>query len=100
VLLPVVKAWFLSRLRAGRRSGRSRSSKAGSWVAAARVIRDPAVHRQVLQDVYPLRSRRVTRCASDSFSLLGPKGNAEFLAWMAHHPEMRKAVEDLLNGLF
>jgi 23S rRNA (cytidine1920-2'-O)/16S rRNA (cytidine1409-2'-O)-methyltransferase len=54
------------------------------------VIRDPEIHKQVLLDV-------LTFAQNEGFGirglvkspLLGPKGNAEFLAWMdqASNPE-------------
>lgn len=64
------------------------------------VIRDPEIHRQVLVDV-------LTFAKSEGFglrglvksSLLGPKGNAEFLAWLGLEPN-DVVVEDLVNGLF
>ena len=48
------------------------------------VIRDPEIHRQVLQDVLAFAGsegwgvRGLVRSP-----LLGPKGNAEFLAWLS-----------------
>ena len=63
------------------------------------VIRDPEVHKQVLNDV-------LTFATQEGFALrgliksplLGPKGNTEFLIWM----DLRgggKSVEELVNNL-
>lgn len=88
LLLPVVKRWLTSdelaargiltlikpQFEAGRRDvGRGKG-----------VIRDPRLHRQILLEVLTsaqdegLRVRRLMRSP-----LLGPKGNVEFLAWLA-----------------
>ena len=64
------------------------------------VVRDPEVHRQVLLDV-------LTFAKAEGFglrglvksTLLGPKGNAEFLVWMDMNPN-EAMVEHLVNGLF
>jgi 23S rRNA (cytidine1920-2'-O)/16S rRNA (cytidine1409-2'-O)-methyltransferase len=64
------------------------------------VVRDPEVHRQVLVDV-------LTFAKSEGFgihglvksTLLGPKGNAEFLVWLDMNPNDTVA-EDLVKGLF
>ena len=64
------------------------------------VVRDPEVHRQVLIDV-------LTFAKAEGFglrglvksSLLGPKGNAEFLVWMDMNPS-EAVVEEFVNGLF
>jgi len=63
------------------------------------VIRDAAVHRQVLLDVLTFAQR-------DGFSLrglirsplLGPKGNAEFLAWLGF--EEGKDLQQLVDECF
>ena len=49
------------------------------------VIRDPQIHRQVLLDVlaYALQDGYIVRGLLRS-PLLGPKGNAEFLAWLSY----------------
>jgi hypothetical protein len=48
------------------------------------VIRDPEIHRQVLLDVltYAVQDDYMARGLLRS-PLLGPKGNAEFLAWLS-----------------
>lgn len=62
------------------------------------VVRDPEVHRQVLLDV-------LTFAKAEGFglrglvksSLLGPKGNAEFLVWLDVNPN-EAVVEELVNS--
>jgi 23S rRNA (cytidine1920-2'-O)/16S rRNA (cytidine1409-2'-O)-methyltransferase len=64
------------------------------------VVRNPEVHRQVLVDV-------LTFAKSEGFgihglvksTLLGPKGNAEFLVWLDMNPN-NTVAEDLVKGLF
>ncbi|HEY9153229.1 MAG TPA: SAM-dependent methyltransferase, partial [Anaerolineales bacterium] len=63
------------------------------------VIRDAAIHRQVL-------SNMLTFAQGEGFAvrglirspLLGPKGNAEFLAWLGF--DNGKDVPELINSLF
>ncbi len=86
ILLPVFKAWF------GPQGGQALvlvkpQFEAGRKLAAKGkgVIRDPEVHRQVLEDVLAF-------AVEEGFGLLGlarspltgPKGNVEFLAWLAY----------------
>ena len=91
ILLPVVKKWLAPSLPSG--EGRrgdvivliKPQFEAGKKDVARGdgVIRDAAIHRQVLLDV-------LTFAQGEGFSvrglirspLLGPKGNAEFLAWL------------------
>lgn len=91
ILLPVIKRWLANPLtgpvdvvtlikpqfEAGRRE-------------AARgegVIRDPAAHRRILQDVltFAVETGFGLRGLAKS-PLRGPKGNVEFLAWLDLHP--------------
>ncbi len=82
VLLPVARGWFEGRrgavialIKPQFEAGREVVARGGG------VVRDPAVHRQVLRDLF-------TFLEGEDFSirglirspLLGPKGNAEFLA--------------------
>lgn len=110
VLLPVVRRWFeafpLSSFPARRRkeernilalikpqfeAGRKDVSKGDG------VIRNPEIHKQVLKDV-------LSFAQSEGFGLqgliksplLGPKGNVEFLLWMALTPN-DVLVEDLVS---
>lgn len=98
VLLPVVKGWFgLQRVKASPASqpiarhgdilalikpqfeaGRAQAARGDG------VIRDPEVHRQVLRDVLEFAGREEYKIEGLIRSpLLGPKGNAEFLAWLS-----------------
>jgi 23S rRNA (cytidine1920-2'-O)/16S rRNA (cytidine1409-2'-O)-methyltransferase len=53
------------------------------------VIRDPAIHRQVLLDILNFAQQQGFRIHGLIKSpLLGPKGNVEFLVWLDQaHPE-------------
>jgi 23S rRNA (cytidine1920-2'-O)/16S rRNA (cytidine1409-2'-O)-methyltransferase len=103
VLLPVVKAWFrqqaegqvIALVKPQFEAGRSQVARGEG------VIRDPAVHRQVLQEVlsFALQEEYCLRGLIRS-PLLGPKGNTEFLAWMAFPRGEGKTVEDLLDEVF
>ncbi len=108
VLLPVVKAWLppngddgsipvgavialvKPQFEAGRRqAGRGRG-----------VIRDPAIHRQVLLDVleHARREGYALRGLLRS-PLTGPKGNVEFLAWLEHPGEQQASLEGMVEAL-
>ncbi len=100
ILLPVVKKWLGPNLSVPPSlRGKGDEGGPGQIIALIKpqfeagradvkrgkgVIRDPEVHRQVLLDV-------LTFARSEGFSLrglirsplLGPKGNAEFLAWLS-----------------
>jgi 23S rRNA (cytidine1920-2'-O)/16S rRNA (cytidine1409-2'-O)-methyltransferase len=112
VLLPVVKKWLIPSLP--RFSEKMGGDTEGGLIALIKpqfeagrrevsrgdgVIRDAAVHRQVLLDVLTFAQR-------DGFSLrglirsplLGPKGNAEFLAWLGF--EEGKDLQQLVDECF
>jgi 23S rRNA (cytidine1920-2'-O)/16S rRNA (cytidine1409-2'-O)-methyltransferase len=109
VLLPVVKQWLLFSL-----SSFNEKKKEAGVIALIKpqfeagkkdvargegVIRDPAIHRQVLTDV-------LNFAQSEGFGvrglirspLLGPKGNAEFLAWLGLN-EASADVSALVNAV-
>ena len=84
ILLPVVKGWgmggrgeVIALIKPQFEAGRAAVARGEG------VIRDPAIHRQVLQDMLAFAEltgygvRGLIRSP-----LLGPKGNAEFLAWL------------------
>lgn len=84
VLLPVIRAWFgpsggqiVALIKPQFEAGRAEVNRGDG------VIRDPAVHQQVLQDVlgYAVQEGFTPRGLLRS-PLLGPKGNTEFLAWL------------------
>lgn len=115
ILLPVVKSWFPSPQVSSRSTPVGLPKGGGNVVVLIKpqfeagkkdvmrgkgVIRDPEVHRQVLLDVLAFAQ-------SEGFSvrglikspLLGPKGNAEFLAWLnisgTHAASLNEMVEKL-----
>ena len=84
ILLPVVKGWGMG--GRGEVIALVKPQFEAGRAAVARgegVIRDPAIHRQVLQDM--LAFAQLTGYGVRGLirsPLLGPKGNAEFLAWL------------------
>lgn len=99
ILLPVVKNWFGPNLPVPPSlEGKGDEGGLGQIIAlvkpqfeagkkdAARgngVIRDPAIHKQVLLDVLTFAQTQSFRIRGLIRSpLLGPKGNVEFLAWL------------------
>lgn len=98
-LLPVIKKWkvesgIIALIKPQFEAGKKEVSRGDG------VIRDPEIHRQVLMDV-------LTFASNEGFglrglvksSLLGPKGNAEFLTWLGPEPN-EVAAEDLVKVLF
>jgi 23S rRNA (cytidine1920-2'-O)/16S rRNA (cytidine1409-2'-O)-methyltransferase len=102
VLLPVVKGWFspgegelIALIKPQFEAGRRETARGDG------VIRDPAIHRQVLQEVLSFaRDQAFVLRGLIRSPLLGPKGNTEFLAWMVLGREGGKSVEELLEGVF
>jgi 23S rRNA (cytidine1920-2'-O)/16S rRNA (cytidine1409-2'-O)-methyltransferase len=65
------------------------------------VIRDPEIHRQVLLDVLGFAQKEGFGVRGLIKSpLLGPKGNAEFLAWLNVEETQGAPIEDMVNALF
>ncbi len=101
VLLPVVRRWF-SALAEGQ--GESivlikPQFEAGRREAARGkgVIRNPAVHRRVLREVLTFAQQTgLSVCGVARSPVLGPKGNAEFLAWL--RVDAPPAPPDILAG--
>lgn len=83
VLLPVVKNWFgdeggqvIALIKPQFEAGREQASKGKG------VIRDPEVHKQVLEDVLEFAEKEGFGISGLVRSpLVGPKGNVEFLGW-------------------
>lgn len=112
VLLPVVRKWFTplsgSPPTFYENGGRGRGAivalikpqfEAGKKEVSRGdgVIRDPEIHRRVLSDVLTFAKNEGFGLRGLAKSLLlGPKGNAEFLAWLDMNPN-NVAVEDLVN---
>jgi 23S rRNA (cytidine1920-2'-O)/16S rRNA (cytidine1409-2'-O)-methyltransferase len=99
ILLPVVKNWFaesggqvVALIKPQFEAGRSQVKRGEG------VIRDPEVHRQVLQEVLDFAQcigyavRGLIRSP-----LLGPKGNAEFLAWLAYPAQGEMNLDELIE---
>jgi 23S rRNA (cytidine1920-2'-O)/16S rRNA (cytidine1409-2'-O)-methyltransferase len=100
VMLPVVRDWFMNDLhgmvialvKPQFEAGRREASRGKG------VIRDPAIHRQVLLDVLSFAHelgyavRGLIRSP-----LTGPKGNQEFLAWLEYGGEQDSLIETLIE---
>jgi 23S rRNA (cytidine1920-2'-O)/16S rRNA (cytidine1409-2'-O)-methyltransferase len=91
VLLPVIRNWFLPRPDGGIESCGWVIALVKPQFEAGRqqvgrghgVIRDPAVHRQVLLEVLSFAGQQGYGLRGLMRSpLTGPKGNIEFLAWL------------------
>jgi len=115
ILIPVVKSWFMPSLTSLCNNGIGSENRtdlikgdvialikpqfeAGRQVAARGkgVIHDPLVHRQVLLDVLTFAQQTGYGLQGLIRSpLLGPKGNAEFLAYLVM-PEMSSSSLDIL----
>jgi 23S rRNA (cytidine1920-2'-O)/16S rRNA (cytidine1409-2'-O)-methyltransferase len=102
VLLPTVKKWInhethiICLIKPQFEAGKKDVSRGDG------VIRDPEIHKQVLLDV-------LSYAQKEGFSirglikspLLGPKGNAEFLAWLAQakSPEGSKEISPMVASV-
>ena len=90
VLLPVARKW-IARLAAEEQEGGIIALIKPQFEAGKKdvahgqgVIRDPAIHKQVLTDVLAFaRAEGFGLRGLIPSPLLGPKGNAEFLAWLS-----------------
>ena len=113
ILLPVVKKWLEpnppfppSRLGKGGEGGLGQiialikpQFEAGNKDVSRGdgVIRDPEIHRQVLLEILGFAQKEGFQIRGLIKSpLLGPKGNAEFLAWLDFHPTS-ESVEGLIE---
>jgi 23S rRNA (cytidine1920-2'-O)/16S rRNA (cytidine1409-2'-O)-methyltransferase len=102
ILLPVVAAWF--GLQGGEMIALIKPQfEAGRSVVARGkgVVRDPAVHRQVLQDVLAAAVERGYGLRGLIRSpLLGPKGNTEFLAYLGYPGPGQVDLQECLAEIF
>lgn len=108
-LLPVIKKWFSLSPPAPLLQGEGNivalikpQFEAGKKIVSRGdgVVRDPEVHRQVLLDVLTFaQNEGLGLRGLVKSTLLGPKGNAEFLVWLDMNPN-QAVVEELVNGLF
>ncbi len=108
VLLPVVKRWLTSPINPPESSKGTVIALIKPQFEAGRaevgrgkgVIRDPAIHRQVLLDVlnYAQLQGFVAKGLIRS-PISGPKGNIEFLTWLesdGEHPAVLEALVDVV----
>jgi 23S rRNA (cytidine1920-2'-O)/16S rRNA (cytidine1409-2'-O)-methyltransferase len=65
------------------------------------VIRDPAIHRQVLIDVlnYTLQQGYEIHGLIRS-PLTGPKGNTEFMVWLEYPGKQTDSLEGFIDSVF
>lgn len=99
ILLPIIRGWF------GERTGRVVALIKPQFEAGRRdaakgegVIRDPAVHRQVLAEVLEAARREGFGVEGLIRSpLLGPKGNMEFLVLLAVPKGEEKSIGEMIE---
>ncbi len=98
VLLPVVINWLqpeadvIALVKPQFEAGREETARGDG------VIRNPEIHRRVLQDVLGFAQERYYSVKGLLRSpLLGPKGNVEFLAWLGSYREKPGDIEALVN---
>ncbi len=108
VMLPVVRRWLSP-------AEEDRQDKIGTLIALIKpqfeagrkqagrgtgVIRDPSIHRQVLSDVLGYASQLGYAVHGLIRSpLTGPKGNIEFLAWLAYPGEQVASIASLVEAV-
>ena len=101
ILLPVIHSWFTQ--GAGKLVALIKPQFEAGRADAARgegVIRDPAVHRQVLLTV--LEAARTEGFGVQGLirsPLVGPKGNVEFLVYLVLPPGLPLDAAELVNGV-
>jgi len=100
VLLPVVKGWFIVERPPGTLIALVKPQFEAGRALVGRgkgVVRDPVVHRQVLTGVLSFACQQGYAALGLIRSpLTGPKGNAEFLAWLEYPGEQLASIEDLV----
>lgn len=107
IILPVVRGWFGDQSSGDVISLVKPQFEAGKKEVARGkgVIRDPAIHRQVLFDILTY-AQEIGFTVHDVIRspLFGPKGNTEFLAWLSYPPSEKTALENnitqILHRLF
>jgi 23S rRNA (cytidine1920-2'-O)/16S rRNA (cytidine1409-2'-O)-methyltransferase len=98
VLLPVIKKWkvagsIVALIKPQFEAGRRDVSKGDG------VIRNPEIHKQVLIDVLSFaKNEGFGLKGLVKSSLIGPKGNVEFLLWMDLIPN-DVVVEEMVNSV-
>jgi 23S rRNA (cytidine1920-2'-O)/16S rRNA (cytidine1409-2'-O)-methyltransferase len=98
-LLPTIKKWvsentqLLCLIKPQFEAGKKEVSRGDG------VIRDPEIHKRVLLEVLEYaKSEGFGLRGLVQSSLMGPKGNAEFLVWLDMSPN-EVSAENLVNGL-
>ena len=98
-LLPTIKKWIsentqlLCLIKPQFEAGKKEVSRGDG------VVRDPEIHRRVLMEVLEFaKSEGFGLRGLVKSPLLGPKGNAEFLAWLDMEPN-EVSVEELVNNV-
>ncbi len=99
ILLPVIRGWgpaeIIALIKPQFEAGRAQVRRGDG------VIRDAAIHRQVLQDVLGFaREKGLAVCGLLRSPLLGPKGNSEFLAWLAPDENDDTSLDELIASAF
>ncbi len=122
ILLPVLKAWYFDypekelvspgdKTQPGHLADQSQTMQSKTLLALVKpqfeagraevargdgVIRDPSVHRRVLEEILEFaRQEGYSLRGLIRSPLLGPKGNVEFLAWMKYHTQYQLPPIDL-----
>jgi 23S rRNA (cytidine1920-2'-O)/16S rRNA (cytidine1409-2'-O)-methyltransferase len=106
VLFPVIRGWFARQADKETRAKGTVIALVKPQFEAGRqqvgrgkgVIRDPAVHRQVLVEVFEEAYRQEYEVRGLMRSpLIGPKGNVEFLARLEYPGEQRESIVEIIN---
>jgi 23S rRNA (cytidine1920-2'-O)/16S rRNA (cytidine1409-2'-O)-methyltransferase len=108
VLLPVIKNWFLGGINYPKASKGNMIALIKPQFEAGRqqvgrgkgVIRDPAIHRQVLMDVLEVALQQDYGIRGLIRSpLTGPKGNVEFLTWLEYPGQQTDPFDGLVDSV-
>lgn len=99
VLLPVIRNWFpteggqiIALIKPQFEAGRRETSRGKG------VIRDPEVHRQILQEVLSFAQEQgYTVNGLMQSSLIGPKGNIEFFTHLEYPSHSTQEIQRLVN---
>jgi 23S rRNA (cytidine1920-2'-O)/16S rRNA (cytidine1409-2'-O)-methyltransferase len=98
ILLPVLQGWLsphadvIALIKPQFEAGRKDVARGDG------VVRDPAIHRRVLADMLAfVQAQGFGVKGLIRSPLLGPKGNAEFLAWLVVSAETDQAPETLID---
>jgi 23S rRNA (cytidine1920-2'-O)/16S rRNA (cytidine1409-2'-O)-methyltransferase len=100
-LLPVLKGWFgaaggqmVALVKPQFEAGQKETARGKG------VIRDPAVHRRVLEEVLAFaEAEGYAPLGLIQSPVLGPKGNVEFLLWLGVGEGVGETAQTLLDGL-